>query len=179
MLYLSVSSGELFDEATWSFIEVKPTVIQLEHSLLAISKWESKWKKPFMSTETKSEEEFRDYVRCMTINRNVDPNVYLKLTAADFKKVDDYIHDSMTATTFRNWGQEKPSNEMITSELIYYWLAAAQIPFEVEKWHLNRVMTLLRVYSAKNNPKKMSMKDRYKTNKAINEANKAKFHSRG
>ena len=179
MLYLTVASGELFDEATWSFIEIKPTVIQLEHSLLAISKWESKWKKPFMSTEQKTEEEFRDYVRCMTINRNVDPNVYLRLTAADYKKIDEYIHDPMTATTFHGTQSKKSSSKQITSELIYYWMVQAQIPFDAEKWHLNRLMTLIRIYSVENDPKKMSKKDIYKSNRAINEARKAKYHSKG
>lgn len=179
MLYLTVASGELFDEATWSFIEIKPTVIQLEHSLLAISKWESKWKKPFMSTEKKTDEEFRDYVRCMTINRNVDPNVYLRLTAADYKKIDEYIHDPMTATTFHGSQSKKGSSRQVTSELIYYWMVQAQIPFDAEKWHLNRLMTLIRIYSIENDPKKMSKKDIYASNRALNEARKAKYHSKG
>lgn len=179
MLYLTVSSGEIFDEATWTFTEIKPTVIQLEHSLLAISKWESKWKKPFMSTKQKTDEEFRDYVRCMTINRNVDPNVYYRLTAADYRKIDEYIHDPMTATVFHNTKKERPSSKQVTSEQIYFWMCQAQIPFEAEKWHLNRLMTLIRIYSIENNPKKMSKSDIYKSNKAINEANKAKYHSRG
>lgn len=179
MLYVTVSSGEIFDETTWTFTEIKPTVIQLEHSLLAISKWESKWKKPFMSTEQKTEEEFRDYVRCMTINRNVDPNVYYKLTAADYRKIDNYIHDPMTATVFGNVRKERPSHKQVTSELIYFWMCQAQIPFEAEKWHLNRLMTLIRIYSVENNPKKMSKNDIYKNNRAINEARKAKYNSRG
>lgn len=181
MLYLTVKSGELFDEASWTFIEIKPTVIQLEHSLLAISKWESKWKKPFMSNEQKTPEEFRDYVRCMTINRNVDPNIYLRLTSDDYKKIDEYIHDSMTATTFYSFDPKTPksSSKQVTSELIYYWMSQAQIPFEAEKWHINRLMTLIRIYSVENNPKKMSKRDVYKSNKAINEARKAKYHSRG
>lgn len=179
MLYLTVSSGEIFDEATWTFTEIKPTVIQLEHSLLAISKWESKWKKPFMSTKQKTDEEFRDYVRCMTINRNVDPNVYYRLTAADYRKIDEYIHDPMTATVFHNTKKERPSSKQVTSEQIYFWMCQAQIPFEAEKWHLNRLMTLIRIHSIENNPKKMSKSDIYKSNKAINEANKAKYHSRG
>ena len=179
MLYLTVSSGEIFDEATWTFTEIKPTVIQLEHSLLAISKWESKWKKPFMSTKQKTDEEFRDYVRCMTINRNVDPNVYYRLTAEDYRKIDEYIHDPMTATVFHSTRKERPLSKQVTSEQIYFWMYQAQIPFEAEKWHLNRLMTLIRIYSIENNPKKMSKNDIYKSNRAINEANKAKYHSRG
>ena len=179
MLYLTVSSGEIFDEATWTFTEIKPTVIQLEHSLLAISKWESKWKKPFMSTKQKTDEEFRDYVRCMTINRNVDPNVYYRLTASDYRKIDDYIHDPMTATVFRNTKKDRPSSKVVTSEQIYFWMCQAQIPFEAEKWHLNRLMTLIRIYSVENNPKKMSKNDIYKDNKALNAARKAQHHSRG
>nr|DAO45773.1 MAG TPA: hypothetical protein [Caudoviricetes sp.] len=179
MLYISVASGELFDEATYSFIQVKPTVIQLEHSLLSISKWESKWKKPFMGTKLTADE-YLDYVRCMTINKNVDPNIYYKLTAADYKTIEEYIHDPMTATTFNSQRANKSyKKQVITSELVYYWMVTANIPFEAERWHFNRLMTLIRVYEVKNDSSKMSKKDMYKSNRAINEARKAKYNSKG
>lgn len=179
MLYISVASGELFDEATYSFIQIKPTVIQLEHSLLSISKWESKWKKPFMGTKLTADE-YLDYVRCMTINKNVDPNIYYKLTAADYKTIEEYIHDPMTATTFNSQRANKSyKKQVITSELVYYWMVTANIPFEAERWHFNRLMTLIRVYEVKNDSSKMSKKDMYKSNRAINEARKAKYNSKG
>lgn len=125
-------------------------------------------------------EEYMDYVRCMTINKNVDPNIYYKLTAADYKTIDEYIHDPMTATTFHSQRQSKPaSKQTITSELVYYWMVTSQIPFEAERWHFNRLMTLIRVYEVKNDSSKMSKKDTFKSNRAINEARKAKHHSRG
>lgn len=124
-------------------------------------------------------DEFMDYVRCMTVNKNVDPNIYYKLTAADYKKIDEYIHDPMTATTFHSQRFSKAQKQTITSELVYYWMVTAQIPFEAERWHFNRLMTLIHVYEVKNDTSKMSKKDMYKSNKAINEARKAKHHSRG
>ena len=124
-------------------------------------------------------DEFMDYVRCMTVNKNVDPNIDYKLTAADYKKIDEYIHDPMTATTFHSQRSSKTQKQTITSELVYYWMVTAQIPFEAERWHFNRLMTLIHVYEVKNDTSKMSKKDMYKSNKAINEARKAKHHSRG
>lgn len=124
-------------------------------------------------------DEFMDYVRCMTVNKNVDPNIYYKLTVADYKKIDEYIHDPMTATTFHSQRSSKAQKQTITSELVYYWMVTAQIPFEAERWHFNRLMTLIHVYEVKNDTSKMSKKDMYKSNKAINEARKAKHHSRG
>lgn len=124
-------------------------------------------------------DEFMDYVRCMTVNKNVDPNIYYKLTAVDYKKIDEYIHDPMTATTFHSQRSSKAQKQTITSELVYYWMVTAQIPFEAERWHFNRLMTLIHVYEVKNDTSKMSKKDMYKSNKAINEARKAKHHSRG
>lgn len=124
-------------------------------------------------------DEFMDYVRCMTVNKNVDPNIYYKLTAADYKKIDEYIHDPMTATTFHSQRSSKTQKQTITSERVYYWMVTAQIPFEAERWHFNRLMTLIHVYEVENDTSKMSKKDIYKSNKAINEARKAKHHSRG
>lgn len=131
-----------------------------------------------MGTKLTSEE-YLDYVRCMTINKNVDPNIYYKLTAADYEKINAYIHDPMTATTFHSQKPNKPSKQIITSELVYYWMVTANIPFEAECWHFNRLMTLIHVYEVKNDSSKMSKKDTYKSNRAINEARKAKHHSRG
>lgn len=125
-------------------------------------------------------DEYLDYVRCMTINKNVDPNIYYKLTAADYKTIEEYIHDPMTATTFNSQRANKSyKKQVITSELVYYWMVTANIPFEAERWHFNRLMTLIRVYEVKNDSSKMSKKDMYKSNRAINEARKAKYNSKG
>lgn len=165
MLYITIPGRELFDERTSRFIRTKETRLQLEHSLVSVSKWESKWKKPFFSKNAKTPEETRDYIRCMTITQNVNPNVYYALTPALIKQVTDYIQDPMTATWFRERPQDKnASNQphsMITSELIYYWMTVANIPMDCEKWHLNRLFTLIRICNEKNGEKpKMSKADR-------------------
>lgn len=176
MLILTIPPKELYDETRNEFIECSSVTLQLEHSLLSISKWEAKWKKPFMDKKEKTDEEFIDYVRCMTITPKVDPTVYLRLTQKHFKAIDQYIHDPMTATTFHSWKKEKPGKKIITSELVYYWMVAAQIPWEAEKWHFNRLMTLIRIYGIENSNSKMSKRDIYKQNRAINAARQAKAH---
>lgn len=177
MLYITIPAREIFDPNTESFLYTKEQKLQLEHSLVSISKWEAKWKKPFLSDKNKTVEETRDYIRCMTITQNVDPNVYLGLTPDLFKQVMAYIDDTMTATTFSNEdpSRRKSPQSFITSELIYYWMVKAQIPWEAEKWHLNRLLTLLHVYNNKEQPaKKMSRQDR----KALMESRRAKTRAR-
>ncbi len=178
MLQITIPEAELFNDATGMFITCPQIRLRLEHSLLSISKWESKWKKPFLTNEQKTPEEFLDYIRCMTIN-SVDSSVYARLRREDYLAIQDYLNDPQTATTFHQWKNIPHKSKVITSELIYYWMVAAQIPFEVEKWPLNRLMTLIRVYSVENDTSKMSKKDVYKSNRAINQARRAKLHSKG
>ena len=176
MLTLIIPPRELYDETRNEFIQCPSVTLQLEHSLLSISKWEAKWKKPFMSKEQKTQEEFIDYVRCMTVSPKVNPAVYYRLTRKNFDTIERYIQDPMTATTFHSWKKEKPGKKIITSEQVYYWMVAAQIPWEAEKWHFNRLMTLLRIYGIENSNSKMSKRDIYKQNRAINAARQAKAH---
>lgn len=179
MLKIMVPSGELYDERTERFITVNGRELQLEHSLVSISKWESKWKKPFLSGAAKSREETIDYIRCMTISQNVDPNVFLGLSEANIDAVNRYIDDPMTATTFKN-SQKKPNRQIITSEIIYYWMISLEIPMECQKWHLNRLLTLIRVCDEKNQPgKKKSRKDVIAENRALNQMRRARTGSRG
>lgn len=182
MLQLHIPAREYFDDETQEFKTLKDTVLQLEHSLISISKWESKWKKPFLSNEMRTLEESRDYVRCMTLNSNVQDLTYDLLTQEDFAKVKEYIDDKMTATWF-NRDQEKKGTgrgPTITSELIYYWMISYNIPFECQKWHLNRLLTLIEVCEIKNTPpKKMSKKELYARNKALNDARRKKMGTKG
>jgi len=179
MLKIMVPSGELYDERTERFITVNGRELQLEHSLVSISKWESKWKKPFLSGAAKSREETIDYIRCMTISQNVDPNVFLGLSEANIDAVNRYIDDPMTATTFKN-SQKRPNRQIITSEIIYYWMISLEIPMECQKWHLNRLLTLIRVCDEKNQPgKKKSRKDVIAENRALNQMRRARTGSRG
>ena len=159
----------------------KPVTFQIEHSLVSISKWEAKWKKPFLSkTNEQTKEETLDYVRCMTITKNVDPNIYYFLPESTVNEITDYISDTMTATTFGSSGPEKPSREIVTSELIYYWMTAFQIPFDCDKWHLNRLMTLIRVCSIKNAPqKKMGPNEIRARNRQLNAERRRAMNSKG
>lgn len=181
MLILNIPETELYDERTERFIQVKPIALRLEHSLVSISKWESKWKKPFLShKERKTLQESRDYVRCMTLNQNVDPLVYYALTSEHFAKINSYIEDKMTATWFNDRNHGAPSREVLTSELIYYQMVAYQIPFECQKWHLSRLLTLIRICNIKNSPgKKMSRSEILANNQKLNAARRKAMHTKG
>ena len=179
MLKIHIPSTELFDESTNRFIAIHGRDLQLEHSLVSISKWESKWKKPFLGNTKKSREETIDYVRCMTTTQNVDPEVYLGLTDENIEDVNRYIDDSMTATTFKN-NARRPNRQVVTSEVIYYWMISLGIPMECQRWHLNRLLTLVRVCDEKNKPaKNKSRKDVMAENRALNQMRRAKSGSRG
>ena len=172
---------EYLDESTSSFVHIKyaKQTLQLEHSLISLSKWEAKWCKPFLSKEEKTKEETLDYVRCMTINQNVDPNVYNGIDNEIMKKIKDYIDAPMTATWFRK-EEQRPNRKVITSELIYYWMIAQNIPFECEKWHLNRLFTLLKICGEKNKPqKKMSKKEAAAQQRSLNAQRKRAKHTKG
>lgn len=148
---------EDFDERTSKFIyttiaEAQP--LRLEHSLVSLAQWESKWNKPFLSKKDKTHEEVLDYIQMMTLDKNVDPMVYTRLSAANYKAIHEYIKAPMTATTFSNNENDKPNRQIITAEIIYHWMIALNIPFECQHWHLNRLLTLVRVCNIKNAPKK-------------------------
>lgn len=184
MLWVDVPDTELFDEETSSFTLVKGARLQLEHSLVSLSKWESKWKKPFLKEEEKTMEELRDYIRCMTITQNVRPEVYKFITPSIFKEVDNYINDSMTATWFKEDSKKGPKGRIVTSELIYYWMTLYKIPFECEKWHLNRLLTLIRVCGAETNAanqtgKRKNRRDIAAERTALNESRLKKLGTKG
>lgn len=178
MLQITIPTmNDLWDERNQQFLSIKETTIQLEHSLLSISKWESKWNKSFINTKDKTEEELIDYIKCMTITKNVDPNIYVCLTAENIQEIVNYINAPMTATTIRDTG--KSNHEIVTSELIYYWMISLNIPVEFEKWHLNRLITLIRVCSIKNQPaKKMSRGEIMQRNAALNAARKKRWNTK-
>lgn len=181
MLQIKVPlSPEGWDEEKNEFVEPKTQVLQLEHSLVSLSKWESKWCKPFLSKTPKTSEETLDYIKFMTINQNVKPEVYEHLTTENVEEINNYIESPMTATTFYEDKNGKPNRETITSELIYYWMVALQIPFECQKWHLNRLITLIRVCNVKNAPpKKMSKREIMSRNAALNAARRKQMNSKG
>lgn len=178
MLEITIPEGELFNSKTGEFVTIKKTTLQLEHSLLAISKWESKHHKPFLGDGTVegrlTPEEFLDYIFDMTVTKNVDPNVYLNLTAENIEAIQKYIHESMTATTFSNTTPDN-SKQVVTAEIIYWEMIQLNIPFECQKWHLNRLMTLIRVCSIKQQkPEKMPHNEMVAQRRALNASRKAK-----
>lgn len=185
MIQITIPKIELYDEKTelFEYPVEKPITLQLEHSLISIQKWESKWHKPFLSEGKKTTEETLDYIRCMTLTPNVDPNVYKYIPETEMKRVSEYIDNPMTATWFgsnNQPGSSSPKKEIITAEVIYYWMISFNIPTEYRKWHLNQLITLIRVLSAKNAPKKKrSQKDILAENKRINAARRAKLKSKG
>ena len=181
MLQIVVPGAELFDEENETFIQTKDTQLKLEHSLLSISKWESRWCKPFLISDKNQKHtpaEMLDYVKCMTLNSNVSKNVYTALTNDNMIAIRNYINHPMTATTITDFSNSN-KREIITSEVIYYWMVAYQIPFECEKWHINRLITLIRVCNAKNNPKKMSRGELISHNRALNKARRKALHTKG
>lgn len=181
MLTITIPGTEFFDENSQTFISTKGCVLNLEHSLVSLSRWESKWKKPFLSTMEKTREESMDYVRCMTINPVHDPLVYMAITPEQMAQINHYIADPMTATTINDRRNGRGgSREVVTSELIYYWMVAYQIPFECQKWHLGRLMTLIKVCDVKNAPaQKIPKSSLMSRNKSLNAARRAKMGTRG
>lgn len=180
MLRITVpASNELWDEKNQMFVTAKEQTLQLEHSLVSLSKWESKWCKAFFNSD-KTPEELVDYIKCMTLTQNVPPEVYERLTAENIREINDYIEAPMTATYFSKEQRVGHSREVITAELIYYWMIALNIPFECQKWHINRLLTLIRVCNIKNQPaKKMSRRDILSRNAQLNAARRTKLNTKG
>lgn len=180
MLQITVPSTELWDEEKLEFINTKEQVLQLEHSLVSVSKWEAKWCKVFLSKKEKTYEETIDYIKCMTLTQNVNSDVYRCLTKENFERINEYISAPMTATWFSDEKNAPNSREQITSELIYYWMIAFGIPFDCQKWHLNRLLTLIKICNIKNkDPKKMSKRDIMSRNAGLNAARKKQLNTRG
>ncbi len=179
MLTIVVPASEFYDPIKEEFFRTKEQTLQLEHSLFSLAKWESKWCKPFLSKDDKSQDEMLDYIRCMTINQNVDPGVYKRLSSQNYEDISNYINAPMTATTFSD-KNHRSSREIITAEIIYYWMISLGIPLECQKWHLNRLFALIKVCSIKNAPsKKMGKRDILSQNHALNMARRNALGSRG
>lgn len=180
MLEITIKIDELWDEEKQEFIPPKEATIRLEHSLVSLSKWESKWHKPFMTKAVKTREEEIDYIKCMTLTQNVDPDIYNYISNEDMLKINNYIEDPMTATTFSEDKKKKGRNEIVTAELIYYWMIALQIPVEFQKWHLNKLLTLIRVCNIKNQPpKKRSNQEIRNDYAALNAARRKALKTKG
>lgn len=173
-------SPEGWDEEKQEFVQPEEQVLELEHSLISLSKWESKWCKSFLDNKGLTDEETIDYIKCMTLTENVDNEVYSKLTNENITQINGYILAPMTATTFSNDKGGKKGREIITAELIYYWMIALNIPFECQYWHINRLLTLIRVCNIKNQPpKKMSRREIMNRNTTLNAQRRAQLNTTG
>lgn len=183
MLKITIPATEMYDEINNAFIITEEVTLQLEHSLISISKWESKWHRSFLSRREKTYEETVDYIKCMTLTPNIDDDTYNRLTRDNVEQINAYIEAPMTATHFFDPGTGGGSKDAVTSELIYSWMISLGIPFECQNWHLNRLLTLVKVCNIKNQPnnrgsRKPSQADISKRN-AINAARRKQYNTKG
>lgn len=179
MLRLKVVTAEGFDESIGKFVEGDYVVLELEHSLASVSKWESKWEIPFLGSDKKTTEQVLDYVRMMFSGAEFPEELVQYLTKKNYDDINDYINAKMTATTFREIKQ--PANkEIVTSELVYYWMIALGIPFDCEHWHLNKLLTLIKVCNIKNQkPTKMSKQEAMAQQRDLNAERRLATGSKG
>lgn len=178
-LTIRVPGGESWDARENCFVVREPKTLVLEHSLYSISKWEEKWHIPFLSKDQKTTEQMVDYIRCMCLPEEVGMATISGLTSENMEEIKAYIENPMTATTFSDKNQ-RPSREIITNEIVYYWMVASEIPFECQYWHINKLLTLIRVCQLKSQPpKKMGKGATAKSNHALNAARRAKLGSLG
>jgi len=182
MITITIPDKEYFNENTNEYFIIPGKTIVMEHSLYAIRHWEAKWHKPYLDAKHTFEEGI-DYFRFMTITKNVDPRTYYNMSQENVKLLTEYMKDAMTATTFKQIKRRTKTgrkNRLTTCELIYYWMAMNNIPFDCDKWHFNQLMTLIHVCSEEQlPPEKMSQREIFEYNKSINERNRARFNSKG
>lgn len=171
---------EGWDEEKQEFVEPEYYTLELEHSLVSLSKWESRWCKSFLSKREKTHEETIDYIKCMTLTENVPEEVYMRMTRGNVEEISRYIEAPMTATRVPEQPKSSASKDTVTSELIYYWMISLQIPVQFESWHLNRLLALIQVCNFKNQPpKKMSRRDIMSRNQSLNAARRKQFNTKG
>lgn len=180
MLRIVLEPQELFNEENQTFETLEGVVLDLEHSLVSVSKWESKYQKPFLAAGKKTNEELYGYIQAMIMTPDVSPDVLARCSKTVISQIQSYIDSSQTATSFGTMPERRGSGEVITSELIYYWMLAFNIPFECEHWHLNRLFALIRICNIKNSkPKKMSRRELAERNAEINRQRKEKLKTTG
>ena len=180
MLTIIIEGDESFNEETQTFETVNDVVIELEHSLISLSKWESKYQKPFLSSGEKTSEEIFGYLKAMIVTPNLDPDVLYKCSQKNIDEIQRYIDSNQSATTFGSMPERRGPGEVITSELIYFWMVSFNIPFDCQYWHLNRLFSLIRICNIKNSKqKKMSRSEIIQRNRELNAKRKAELNTSG
>lgn len=184
MLAITVPATEFFDEKSSTFVETDSFTIELEHSLASLSKWEQIFEKPFLGPEPHTRAQTIEYIRCMCLTPEVPPDVFQRLTAANFDAINEYVNKKMTATWFNETRSQGRGREIVTAEVVYFWMSHYSIPFEAENWHFNRLMTLIRVANAKNDTGKkkqgrMSKSEMMAQRRSLNEQRLAQNASNG
>ena len=180
MLPITVPAARMWDEVKEEFVYAEEVTLELEHSLVSLSKWESKHHKAFLSKREKTPEEELDYIKCMTLTEHVPDEVYARLTQENVDQIARYLEDPMTATYFPDDKKQTSSRDVMTAEYIYYCMFANGIPLEWENRHLNRLIAIIKMCALKNNPpKKMSKNEIASRHRQINAANRAKYHTKG
>jgi len=179
VLTITVVLAEHFNQETNEF-SIESFQLELEHSLFSLSKWESEFEKPFLGTDQKTPEEVLAYFKFMTLTSNVAPEVFDKLSESNIVEINNYVDKKMTATWFREIPSGPKAREIITAELVYYWMSQFGIPWEAQYWHLNKLFTLIRVFNEKQaKPKKMSRQDIIARNRQLNEQRRAQLNTKG
>lgn len=180
MLSLTVKGTELFDEETGTFTTTEDVSLELEHSLVSLSKWESFFQKPFLSSSDKTSSEIFAYINMMILTENIDESVILSFSQENLKEINDYINSPQSATIFGSMPEQRGRGETITSELIYYWMVAFNIPFECQSWHINRLFSLIRICNIKNSkPKKRSQHEVAAQNRELNAKRREQLKTSG
>jgi hypothetical protein len=180
MLTIRIAGQEFYDETTGEFSTVNDVFLELEHSLVSLSKWESKYQTPFLSDKEKTTESVFDYIKTMVVTPGIDTDILYRCSKDDLVRIQEYIDSSQSATTFGEMPVRKGRGEVITAELIYYWMVAFNIPFECQYWHLNRLFSLVRICNIKNNPpKKMSRHEIAMRNRELNAQRRAEMGTNG
>lgn len=180
MLLITVLGDELYNEETQEFTRTESVVLELEHSLVSLSKWESKWKKPFLGPKEKTEEEVLGYIEAMILTPNYPKDIVARMSKSNFEEINSYINSSESATTFATDRSGPPSREIITSELIYFWMTSYRIDWEAQHWHLSRLFNLVRICNVKNSkPKKMGRAEAAAQRKALNDQRRSSLGTTG
>ena len=180
MLVITIEANELYNEETQEFVSVKEKTLQLEHSLVAVAKWEAKFGVPFLTEKPKENAEIMEYIFFMIKTPGVKSDVLLELSQKNFEEINAYINSNQTATTFGEMPSRRGQGEVITAELIYYWMVAFNIPWDCQKWHINRLFALIRICNIKQEkPKKMTRSEIAQRNAKLNAERKAQYNTNG